>query len=168
MIITTKTGDHGTTSLYTGERVEKDDLRIELNGEIDELNALLGLCKAQSGRKEPFETLQHQLTQVMTAVASNGKAEPETLQSMQQAIDKMEAHIAEVGRNRHFTFLLPGRSVADATLHLARAKARTCERRFVSLSRQIDFPDVIRVYLNRLSDYLFSLILSTVQYETDF
>ena len=66
MIITTKTGDHGTTSLYTGERVEKDDLRIELNGEMDELNALLGLCKAQSGEREPFESLQRQLTNIMT------------------------------------------------------------------------------------------------------
>ena len=69
MIITTKTGDHGTTSLYTGDRVEKDDMRIELNGEMDELNALLGLCKAQSGQQEPFETVQRQLTDVMTIVA---------------------------------------------------------------------------------------------------
>ena len=155
MIITTKTGDHGTTSLYTGERVEKDDLRIELN-------ALLGLCKAQSGEREPFESLQRQLTSVMTIAASNGKAEPDTLRALQQTIDKMEAHIAEVGRHRHFTFLLPGRNVADATLHLARAKARTCERRFVTLNRQMSFPDVIRIYLNRLSDYLFSLILDKV------
>ncbi len=165
MIITTKTGDHGSTSLYTGERVEKDDMRIELNGEMDELNALLGLCKAQSGQQEPFETLQRQLTDVMTIVASNGKAEEGTLLALQQSIDKMEAHIAEVGRHRHFTFLLPGRSVADATLHLARAKARTCERRFVTLNRQMSFPEVIRIYLNRLSDYLFSLILEDVKAE---
>lgn len=162
MIITTKTGDHGSTSLYTGERVEKDDLRIELNGEMDELNALLGLCKAQSGQQEPFETLQRQLTDVMTIVASNGKAEEDTLLALQQSVDKMEAHIAEVGRHRRFTFLLPGRNVADATLHLARAKARTCERRFVTLNRQMSFPEVVRIYLNRLSDYLFSLILDKV------
>ena len=98
--------------------MEKDDLRIELNGEMDELNALLGLCKAQSGQQEPFETLQRQLTDVMTIVASNGKAEEDT-----------------------------------------------CERRFVTLDRQMSFPEVIRIYLNRLSDYLFSLILEDVKAE---
>ena len=126
--------------------MEKDDLR-------------------KSGQQEPFETLQRQLTDVMTIVASNGKAEEDTLQALQQSIDKMEAHIAEVGRHRHFTFLLPGRNVADATLHLARAKARTCERRFVTLNRQMSFPEEIRIYLNRLSDYLFSLILEDVKAE---
>jgi len=120
MIITTKTGDHGTTSLYTGERVEKDDLRIELNGEMDELNALLGLCKAQSGEREPFESLQRQLTDVMTIVASNGKAAEDTLQALQQSVDKMEAHIAEVGRHRHFTFLAEMLPTPPCTLPVQR------------------------------------------------
>ena len=102
-------------------------MRIELNGEMDELNALLGLCKAQSGQQEPFETLQRQLTDVMTIVASNGKAEEGTLLALQQSIDKMEAHIAEVGRHRHFTFLLPGRSVADAPCKGTHLRASLCD-----------------------------------------
>lgn len=158
MIITTKTGDKGSTSLYNGQRVQKDDARIELNGEIDELNALLGLCKAAAGYKQPFEDIQHQLMDVMTIVANNGTARPETLDKLRQSIDRMEARIAQAGQGRHFDFVLPGLNMADAAIHMARAKARTCERRMVTLTRSMGLPPLLLVYLNRLSDFLFALI----------
>ena len=69
--ITTKRGDKGQTSLRDGSRVSKDDARVELNGELDELNALLGLCKAQTGLQQPFEDIQLQLMDFMTVIADN-------------------------------------------------------------------------------------------------
>lgn len=158
MLITTKTGDNGTTSLYNGLRVDKDDARIELNGEIDELNALLGLCKVSTGNKEPFENIQRQLMNIMTIVANDGLATPEKLDSLQQHIDYMEQQITQAGKGKHFDFVLPGRNMTDATIHMARAKARTCERRMVTLGKAVELPSLLLVYLNRLSDFLFALI----------
>ena len=74
--ITTKRGDKGQTSLRDGSRVSKDDVRVELNGEVDELNALLGLCKAQSGQQKPFEDIQLQLMDFMAVIADN-RTEPD-------------------------------------------------------------------------------------------
>lgn len=152
-MITTKKGDQGQTSLYDGTRVDKDDLRIEVNGQLDELNGLLGMCKALSGAPEPYETLQRELMLLMAAVAGRHDG----LATLQQAVSRMEAFIAEATRNIPFGFVLPGTSPLDAALHIARAKTRTCERRLVSLHCTAAQPSVLLVYLNRLSDYLFAL-----------
>lgn len=164
-MITTKKGDHGETSLYDGTRVGKDDARIELNGELDEFNALLGLCKAVAGTPQPYEQVQRELMQVMALVA-NGYRDGRDADRRQSALDllatavgRMEAHIAQVSQGRQFDFVLPGQSLLDAHLHLARTKARTCERRLVSLARTQAQPPILQTYLNRLSDYLFCLSL---------
>ena len=168
-MITTKKGDGGETSLYDGTRVSKDDARIELNGELDELNAMLGLCKAVTQQAEPFEQKQKELMTVMGVVANGyqsslGKdALSETLDTILKAINVMEDDIKRETYGKKFNFVLPGRDLADAALHLARTKARTCERRLVTLSN-INSTDeqqyqwsVLKKYLNRLSDYLFCL-----------
>lgn len=167
-MITTKKGDMGFTSLHDGTRVGKDDARIELNGQLDELNALLGLCKAAAGQAEPYEQIQKELMTVMTVVAggmcgdSRAAAWTESLDRLEQAVERMEICIREVTSGRKFDFVLPGRDIADAALHLARTKTRTCERRLVALMRQAEGEDAVSPYsvclryLNRLSDYLFS------------
>lgn len=163
MKITTKTGDGGMTSLYDGTRVAKDDLRIELNGQIDELNAALGLCKAlDAEHRRTYELIQQNLM-VLMGIIANPSLPPRAadLQQLRQTTEVMEGIISAIGMaEKGFNFVLPGKSTADAALHLARTKCRTCERRLITLARQAALPDELRVYLNRLSDYLFALTLS--------
>lgn len=159
MTITTKKGDTGTTSLGDGTRVEKDNLRIELNGQLDELSAYLGLCKAACCQAEPYTTLQRQLMGLMALVAKPTASLPATAeQQVKTAVAHMEQEMERrVGDAPQFNFVLPGRDLADAALHLARAKARTCERRMVTLAKVETVPPLLLTYLNRLSDYLFAL-----------
>lgn len=168
MIVTTKKGDGGKTSLYDGSRVDKTDLRIELNGELDACNALLGLCKVMCRENHPevsspfhpkaFETIQRELMDLMALIArDNDKTKEQTLQ---QAVERMEAYINKVAKGKAFEFMLPGRDKTDALLHIVRTKVRTCERRLVALTAADDgYAPVLRIYLNRLSDYLFCMIL---------
>lgn len=157
--ITTKKGDTGSTSLGDGTRVGKDNLRIELNGELDELTACIGLCKAASGQAEPYTTVQQQLMAIMGIVAK-----PSALLAVAQkeriaaALTQMENEINHWGQSSgSFAFVFPGNDLADAALHMARTKARTCERRMVALSKTEPVAAILLTYLNRLSDYLFVL-----------
>lgn len=170
-MITTMKGDRGETSLYDGTRVSKDDARVELNGEIDKLTALLGLCKVRSGSTDRFEKVQRDLMTVM-AIVANGyglmagagrKSNP--LDQLETAITNMEDFIREATEGKRFEFVLPGKNEAEATIHLTRTQARACERRLVTLARLNAEPtqnqcyEILMRYLNRLSDYLFCLAL---------
>lgn len=158
--IFTRTGDQGLTRLANGERVAKDDIRIELNGEMDELNAMLGLIKAKTEKKEPLESLQRLLQEFMGFIARPDYVpEEQELQAFVDATVRMEAFMQAEEDHAPFSFVLPGESVTSALLHLARAKARTCERRLVTLNRTAHMPAQLGVFLNRLSDYLFVLAL---------
>ncbi len=159
--ITTQKGDTGVTSLGDGTRVDKDNLRIELNGELDELSACLGLCKAASGQAEPYTALQQQLMAVMGWVAkSSGQMSAAGEKCMADALAKMESEIDHWCRSAGpFAFVLPGSNLAEAALHMARAKARTCERRMVALAKSEPVAGSLLAYLNRLSDYLYVLAL---------
>lgn len=161
-MITTKKGDQGTTSLADGSRVSKDDQRIELNGELDELSATLGLCRALLQRDEPFMDIQRQLSCFMAVIAQKERELSEgDATFLQGAVDEMETYIRQTSSGMpSFDFVLPGKSLPDAALHLARTKARTCERRLVTLSRQCAVPPLLLVYLNRLSDYLFAMTMA--------
>ncbi len=172
MKITTRTGDRGTTSLLDGTRVGKDDLQIECLGQLDELSAHLGLCKACADEKDIFTNIQEQLMQLMTLVSmpADGSRKPtkyppeQIVATLQRATETMEKHIASLPDAAPFAFTLPGTSMLNAALHLARTKARTCERRLVALAKRekgdgqntIAHEDIVR-YLNRLSDYIYCL-----------
>ena len=150
----TKTGDKGYTSLADGTRVAKTDIRIETNGSIDELNAILGLAKAitaENGTCNGIERIQNNLTTIMSAVAC---AEVD-LHDIEEETTRMEQEMSE--RNTTFSFVLPGSDKITALLHLARAKARTCERMLWHTNALTPLPHSIMVYMNRLSDYLFFL-----------
>ena len=163
--IYTKTGDKGETSLRNGVRVAKDDLRIETNGQIDQLNALLGVVRSmlsESDTARPLiHTIQRELMIVMSHVATpDGEVNPRKLhteeltQQMEGAIDAAQV---EGG------FVIPGDgSSLSAMIHLARTQTRTVERRFWTLSRQHALDEGILRMINRLSDYLFVLAIEKV------
>ena len=154
--ITTKRGDAGLTDLLGHARVEKTDLRVEANGEIDELMALLGMLKSISSFPPELysrvERIQTALMTVMRHVAASGADSPDNLQT---EIDEMEQFMDSVYNNNRFSFVLPGSSPAEALTQMARAKARTVERRLCAVNAQIKLSPIVMAYANRLSDCLF-------------
>ena len=144
MSIVTKTGDQGQTSLYSGERVEKSDPRIEAVGALDELNAhLAGLG---------LESIQSELFSLGAAVADlRRKDEPEflanELKKLEEEIYTMEAELPPLKN-----FILPGGHEKAIRTHEARAVCRRAERH---LSQVQPLPKNVLPYLNRLSDFLF-------------
>ena len=163
--ICTKTGDQGTTSLRGGLRVAKDDIRIETNGEIDQLNALLGIVRAKLPHDNPYQTvllnIQRELMVVMSHVATpDGESNPRTLH-IQEMTEEMERMIAE--STAPAKFVIPGDNELSAFLHLARTQTRTVERRLWTLCRNHSLNSQIPVFMNRLSDFLFVCALETAR-----
>lgn len=161
--IYTKTGDGGETALFGGGRVGKDDTRVEAYGQVDELNAVLGLAQAEgAGGLEPLLTaLQTQLFTVgsILATPAGSKASkflppmsPSWVTDMEKAIDGFDAELPPLT-----TFILPGGTRLAALLHLARTVCRRSERRVVPLMRAGKVDAEVVVYLNRLSDLLFTM-----------
>jgi len=169
--IYTRSGDDGETSLVGGTRVPKDELRLELLGTLDELNALLGMARSLlagggpegASRHAPLvDRLQAELFAVGAELATPSEEERRRFQiavmtdaqvmALEREIDAMEATLPPLQN-----FILPGGIPAAGALHLARAVCRRAERRAVALGRQeggATNPAVLR-YLNRLSDLLF-------------
>lgn len=164
MKIYTKTGDAGETGLFGGGRVGKDDARVDAYGEVDELNALLGLTRSTALPQDLdalLHTLQDQLFTVGSHLATPQESKaaahiPELrdawITAMEDAIDRFETELPPMTH-----FILPGGSQAAAALHLARTVCRRAERRVVPLVREGIAPAKVGVFLNRLSDLLFVL-----------
>jgi cob(I)alamin adenosyltransferase len=164
MKIYTKTGDDGTTGLLGGTRVPKDHLRVAAYGDVDELNALLGLAKTEAsgplalllGRMQrDLFALGAQLADPTAKVASRkAKAAVGARQTkrLERAIDR-----AEKGLPPLTSFVLPGGTSLGGRLHLARTVCRRAERAIVTLHRDTPVPVRILEYVNRLSDLLFVL-----------
>jgi len=162
--IYTKTGDDGTTGLLGSGRVPKDDPRVEAYGTIDELNAVLGLARAQ-GLDPAADLLVAQLQNDLFVVGSaladvspqgrfRNAVTSRHVEQLETAIDSMETELAPLVQ-----FILPGGAPAAAQAHLARTVCRRAERLIVRLSHRPDqdVPSALIVYLNRLSDLLFVL-----------
>jgi cob(I)alamin adenosyltransferase len=160
--IYTKTGDAGETSLFDKTRVRKSDARVDAYGEVDELNACLGVARAAGAGDEIaaiIEGIQKDLFALgarladpsakIAARVTKAAITDAHVERLEQAIDRLEAELPPLRR-----FILPGGSPAGAALHLARTVCRRAERRVVSLGSEEVEPIVI-VYLNRLSDLLF-------------
>lgn len=174
MKIYTKTGDQGKTSLFSGERVAKHDARVEVYGEIDELNSFVGCITAfLPSKKDPItseiENVQKALFVIGARLATTPDSErncrliPLTsadIKTLEQAIDRMESSLPPL-----HSFILPGGSQAAAAAHVARTVCRRAERRLTRLIQDESSGDsqtdeqmaMVRQYLNRLSDYLFVL-----------
>ena len=160
MKIYTKTGDKGETSLYGGKRVQKDALRIETYGTVDELNSVIGVCRSMGLPPEIdrfLEQIQRDLFALGAALATPHDSSRNLPSISAQEISRLEHHIDEIDPLvkplKHF--ILPGGSQAGALLHFARAVCRRAERLLVRLSREESTGAEPLVYLNRLSDLLF-------------
>ena len=163
--IYTKTGDEGMTSLRGGVRVAKDDLRIEVNGQIDHLNACIGVARSFMEPDSVFERLLTDVERCLMTVMSHiatppGAVNPRQINAgaltmlMEQAIDHLtDLHGTPAG------FTVPGGQGATPFLHLARTQARTVERRLWTLHRTYPVDPAVMRMVNRLSDYLYALTL---------
>jgi ATP:cob(I)alamin adenosyltransferase len=159
MSITTKTGDDGYTSLLNGKRVHKFDLRVELMGAMDELSSYIGLIKYEADdndMKEELQKLQQNISTIMAQIAygdySKYNVHSEDLRDIEASINKYESmYISEGG------FILPGKTRLSSLMDVARTIARRVERQAVSVDRFYQIHENCKVYLNRISDYLYSL-----------
>jgi cob(I)alamin adenosyltransferase len=166
MKIYTKTGDRGDTGLFGGGRVAKNHPRVEAYGDVDELNAVLGVVRAA----EPLPRIDDVLVPIQRDLFAIGAllATPDR-EKMRQHLEKAsvdEARIAELERaiddgdaelEPLRTFIIPGGTPKAAALHVARTVCRRAERRVVELGAETEIPPLVVIYLNRLSDLLFTL-----------
>jgi cob(I)alamin adenosyltransferase len=164
MRIYTKTGDEGETALFDGTRVSKSDPRVAAYGEVDELNALLGVIRAQ-GAGAPIDALLDSIQRDLFALGSMladpahkiaSRVEKAALTAddvarLERAIDEHESTLPPLRR-----FILPGGAGTGALLHLSRTVCRRAERAIVALGANAA-PAVVLAYMNRLSDLLFVL-----------
>ena len=164
MKIYTGTGDSGETDLFGEGRLAKDAPRVETYGTIDELNAVLGLARAETlpeGIDRVLQRVQHELFQVGSQLATSHPERygirtiaAEHVRALEAEIDRFQAELAPLEQ-----FVLPGGSRAGAALHVARTVCRRAERRLVAAVRQSEPPisTMLLAYLNRLGDLLFVL-----------
>ena len=153
--IYTRTGDDGTTGLGDGSRVDKDSLRVETFGTVDELNSIIGLVLASrvnDAVRDCLTRTQHELFDLGGELCMPGYTLiPET------CVDQLEAELDRFNEDLPplKDFILPGGSEPAARCHLARTVCRRAERLMVSLAKIEDINEVSLRYLNRLSDLLF-------------
>jgi len=153
--IYTRTGDKGTTGLGDGARVDKDNLRVEAYGTVDELNSCVGLLLAANlpaDIRACLTRIQHELFDLGGELCMPGTTLiPDSyVTDLENDLDASNADLPPLK-----DFILPGGSEAAARCHLARTVARRAERRIVSLARDEQVNEVSVHYLNRLSDLLF-------------
>jgi cob(I)alamin adenosyltransferase len=165
MKIYTKTGDTGQTSLISGRRVSKADIRIDSYGTVDELNSWIGLVRDQpvnESRRDLLKEIQDRLFTVGATLAmdpdkaSPRKAMPDIVEAdvtlLEQAMDTMDAELPELR-----LFVLPGGHESVSYAHLARTVCRRAERLVIALNSESPVDPLVIQYINRLSDYLFVL-----------
>ncbi|MBY4602318.1 MULTISPECIES: cob(I)yrinic acid a,c-diamide adenosyltransferase [Bacillus] len=162
MKLYTKTGDKGQTSLVGG-RTDKDSLRVESYGTIDELNSFVGLALAELSVQPGFEdltaellTIQHELFDCGgdLAIVTERKDYKLTEESVSFLETRIDAYTAEAPELKKF--ILPGGSKGASLLHAARTITRRAERRVVALMKSEEIHETVLRYLNRLSDYFFA------------
>ncbi len=166
MTIYTKTGDAGETGLFGGGRVFKDHARVEAYGDVDELNSVLGVVRAT----QPvhfFDDLLQSIQRDLFALGGQlATPDPEKVQKALEKAELTEARVTLFERvmdeaDRELpplrAFVLPAGTPKAAALHLARTVCRRAERNVVTLSHEAAIPDLFVIYLNRLSDLLFTL-----------
>lgn len=166
MKIYTKTGDAGDTGLFGGGRVAKNHPRVEAYGDVDELNAVLGLVRST----DPLPRIDDIILPIQRDLFAIGAllATP-NLEKMEQHLAKARIDDGRIADLEHAiddgdaeleplrAFIIPGGAPKAAALHVARTVCRRAERRVVELAGDTQIPSIVVIYLNRLSDLLFTL-----------
>lgn len=151
--ITTRTGDDGTTGAADGARLDKDDVLIQAQGELDELNSMLGLlaCRLEGDEQDWVRIIQQNLFDIGGEISlGEHYVESDIVTELDEAIENFNNQLAPLKE-----FILPGGNEAGAWCHLARAVCRRAERSMVSLNRSRPLNPASLAYINRLSDFLF-------------
>lgn len=157
MSISTKGGDKGMTSLWSGERVWKDDLRVDAYGTLDELDAHLGEAKhfvKIEKIRDIIEYIQNELMKVMGELASASKEyviplKEENIIQLTEWVHEFEEIVQLKG------FVIPGNTIQSAKLDICRTIARRAERRIISLQKEVEIDPFVLQFVNRLSDLCF-------------
>ena len=166
MKIYTKTGDQGSTGLFGGGRVPKDDIRVEAYGDVDELNAVIGMARSIEMMPRIDEVLvpiQRDLFAIGALLATpdrekmaqhleKARIDEARITELEHAIDDGEAELEPLR-----SFILPCGTPKAAALHVARTVCRRAERHVVRMQHEVELPPLAVIYLNRLSDLLFTL-----------
>lgn len=164
MKIYTKTGDNGQTGLFGGARVDKDDVRVEAYGSVDEANSALGMARAFTAHSEIAAWLEEvqadlfalgaELACAPEKVGGHGlpRVDAVCVARLERLIDTVDPQLEPLKN-----FVLPGGTRAAAALHHARTVARRAERRVLTLHKLAEVSKDCLIYLNRLSDFLFVL-----------
>jgi len=173
MRIYTKGGDKGQTGIHGGERVDKDDIRIEANGTLDELNSAIGMLRAMIDAKhewqENLHSIQMNMMIVMSHVATPSSIREKNPNSLPQDLDlfceKWIDNLQEKMQNKSEYFILPGGNLISAQCHMIRTISRRAERRLCTLNKIDKIPESITKFANRLSDLFFILAKSEMDKE---
>ena len=165
MKIYTKKGDKGTTGLFGGKRVYKDDPRVDCYGTLDEVNSTIGLLRVKLGSDHPWQSNLHRIQKDMMDMMSHlarpadckkENSNPKPIDGAafcEQWIDELEAAMTTASDY----FLLPGGNEISALCHVVRTQMRRGERLLVTLMKEEEVEDYIAAYINRLSDLFFIL-----------
>lgn len=161
MHVYTRTGDKGETGLFGGSRVNKDSLRVNCYGTIDEANSFLGMAYAScvdNELKEKIRWIQKKLFVVASELASDEEgikmlAERITDEDVTTLEKTIDGYLSIIGEQN--SFLIPGDTLESAMLHVSRTILRRAERSLVSLKRETDISDVLMKFVNRLSDTVY-------------
>lgn len=165
MKIYTKKGDKGTTALFGGSRVDKDDVRVNCYGTLDEVNSTIGLLRSKLEFEHEWQPKLHKIQKDMMDMMShlarpsdckkeNPNPKPiDGAEFCEQWIDELEAAMT----TKSDYFLLPGGNEISALCHVVRTQMRRGERLLVTLMRADTIDDYIAAYINRLSDLFFIL-----------
>jgi cob(I)alamin adenosyltransferase len=166
MAIYTRAGDKGMTALFGGSKVSKSELRVAAYGEVDELNSAIGAavaCAPEDLGRELLDSIQRDLFSIGALLAApepgrvagalaRAKLPSARVTELETAIDRADVELAPLD-----AFVLPGGTMKSALLHQARTVCRRAEREVVALAESATIPIEIIPYLNRLSDFLFTL-----------
>ena len=160
--IYTRRGDDGSTGLFGGPRVRKDDLRVSAYGDVDELNSALGVAREEvpeGDLRALIDVLQSELFTLGAQLATPDpeaapkevpRITPQQVERLEREIDRLTEQLPPMKN-----FILPGGSRAGAALHLCRTVCRRAERKLVELAESAPVPQEVLAYMNRLSDLLF-------------
>ena len=161
----TRTGDKGTTGLFTGQRVPKQSLRVEAYGQVDEITSALGLARATVVRQDVKGTIlmvQNKLSMLMADVASIDNPTPyiteNDVKNIEATIDRYDGMLEPLAH-----FIIPGDTLGAGALDLARTVTRRAERCLLRLQESEEVNQQALIYINRLSDLCF--ILARVEAE---